>query len=222
MVVAGILWLLLGAPSASDVDHALARVRAGDRYQTELPVEHAPEARTARERERRSLERTPERRRNPVEPTDLGPVWRIVLFLVAGALAAALVAWVAREARMRRLARAAVARDEAAPAAAPVVAHRAPAADHEALALRGLFGEAVHSILVLALASIGRAGSGLPPAWTSREVLAASKLGDDAREAFGSLVRLVEVTRFGGLPATEGDYRRALAWLAAIVARRAA
>jgi len=220
MVVAGILWLLLSAPSASDVDEALARVRAGDRYQTELPVEQ-PAARTAPrphhepERERR----TPEHR-DP-EPTDLGPVWRIVLFLLAGALAFALAMWVVREMQTRWRAKAAVASDQAAPEPA-AAAPRAPIPDHEAFARRGEFGEAVHSVLVLALASVGRAGSGLPPAWTSREILAAAKLGGSAQEAFGSLVRAVEVTRFGGMPATEADYRRALAWLVAIVARRAA
>ncbi|MCK6459481.1 MAG: DUF4129 domain-containing protein, partial [Planctomycetes bacterium] len=94
--------------------------------------------------------------------------------------------------------------------------------DHEALAARGAHAEAVHAVLVLALASIGSAGAGLRPAWTSREILALADLPEGPFAALSSLVRLVEVTRFGGMPASEGDYRRSLGWLAEILARRAA
>jgi Domain of unknown function (DUF4129) len=222
MVAAGLLWVVLAAPPAADVERALERVRAADRYQTELPDNRAPEPRTA-PRDAPARRTTPSRDRDPVDPTDLRPVGKVLLFILAGALGVALAVWIAREVRARRLARAAIASHGAdpRPAAAPAVP-RAPPPDHEALAARGEYGEAVHAILVLALAAIGRAGSGLPPAWTSREILAAIKLVEGPREAFAALVRAVEVTRFGGMPATEGDYRRALGWLAALVSRRAA
>ncbi len=221
-VSAGLLWFALGAPSASDVERALARVRAEDRYQTELPAEKAPAPRAA-PRETPARRQTPARDRDPGEPTDLRPVGRILLLLLAGALVLALALWSAREIRARRLARAALAshgRDP--PPAAAAAVPRAPLPHHEALALRGEYAEAIHSALVLALAAVGSAGSGLRPAWTSREVLAVAKLPEGAGAALASLVRLVEVTRFGGAPATEGDYRRAVGWLSDVVSRRAA
>jgi hypothetical protein len=218
----GFLWVLLAAPSEADVERALARARSGDRYQTEMPVERAPDAPPpTREAAPAGRTRTRSRDRTPSDPTDMRPVGKVLLILLACALGAALAVWAAREVRERWHARSAIAVAET-PGPATAAAAPPRLADHEALARAGQFAEAVHSILVLALAAIGRAGSGLPVAWTSREILAAATLPDGRREALASLVRLVELTRFGGVPATEGDYRRALACLAGIVAGRAA
>lgn len=217
-VAAGLLWIVLAAPPEAEVAAALARVRAADRYQTELPG-----ARGAVTEVRSDVPRgtRTERTRTRVHTPNLLPLWQILLWLVAIVLTAALAVWILRELEARRRAKAAVGSrgSEAAPAAA---ATRPRLPDHEALARAGEYGEAVHAILVTVLAAVGRAGPGLPPAWTSREVLAAVKVGGPAHEALKSLVRLVEITRFGGAPATEADYRRARDWLAALVSRRAA
>lgn len=209
-----IWWAVLAAPEAAEVDAAMERVLAADRYQTELPVERTPEAlppvpEPRRVRRERRLD--PE----PVHGDGLRPVGSALLWIFAGAFGIAVAVWLTREIQQRRRARAAIAapvKPEPGPAAAPTA--RIP--DHEALALGGQYADAIHAILISVLAAVGRAHAGMRPAWTSREILALVKLEDGAHRALRSLVGLVEVTRFGGAPARDEDYRRALGWLGSI------
>jgi hypothetical protein len=71
------------------------------------------------------------------------------------------------------------------------------------------FAEAIHVLLLETLAALSRAAR-LAPSLTSREIVSRVPLPARAREALGGLVLAVEVSRFGGAPAGETDYRACL------------
>lgn len=74
------------------------------------------------------------------------------------------------------------------------------------LANEGRFGEAVHALLLMALAAAGRRAY-QDASLTSREVAAAaSALGGEGARALQALVRAVEVSRFGGRPVERAHY----------------
>jgi hypothetical protein len=118
-------------------------------------------------------------------------------------------------------------REPAGPAAAPAASRggrrdRPVAeglADPDALACQGRFTEAVHALLLAALAEVVRRSRPAPPtSLTSRELLAAARLPDAARGSLGRLVAVVEPALYGGrrpgLPdyeACAGHYRQFLA-----------
>jgi len=210
-----IWWAMLLAPEAAEVDAAVERVFASDEYQTELPRDvpvEAPARSPARPPRREPQLRDPD----PVDLDGLRPIGSVLLWLFAGVLGIAVAVWLARELQARQRARAAIVAAAAKPAE-PAPAAAAPrVADHQRLAGEGRFAEAIHALLVAVLAAIGRAHAGMRPAWTSREILALVKLEDGPHRALRSLVGLVEVTRFGGAPAREEEYRRALSWRDAI------
>jgi len=214
-LLAGLLWAALAAPP-EDVQRAVERVRASERYQTELPG--ARREASSPVRGPRATRRTERGRFNPDPGPDvsLAPIGSALLWLVVTALCAALVVWLALEWRARSRARAATRALATAPAPADAAAATAPLPDHEVLARKGEFTDAIHAILMLVLRTIGRAHAGMRPAWTSREILRQVTLAEQPQRALTSLVRLVEVTRFGGAAAGEEEYRHALGWLDSI------
>ncbi len=210
---AWICWAALAAPGDAEVDAAVERVLAADRYQKELPVDRVSEAPASAPATRPARRDT--REPSSVDGDALRPVGSALLWIFLGALGITLALWLAREARERRRARAAIGAP-AAPATAPAAPPVARVPDHEALAHAGRFADAIHAVLIGALAAIGRAHAGMRPAWTSREIVGLVKLEAKALGALRSLVGLVEVTRFGGKPAREEEYREALSWLGSI------
>jgi hypothetical protein len=83
----------------------------------------------------------------------------------------------------------------------------APAQEADALAAQGRYAEAVHHLLLMTLeALVAARGAGLPPAFTSREILARIEMGEGARAALRGLVDAVERMIFAGRPATAADY----------------
>jgi len=86
---------------------------------------------------------------------------------------------------------------------------RAAAPDEpDRLARQGRFAEAIHALLLRALADLGDSAR---PALTSREVLRGSPLAAEARAALGALVSAVEWAHFGARPAGPADYEASLA-----------
>lgn len=83
--------------------------------------------------------------------------------------------------------------------------------DAERLAAAGRWSDAVHALLLLAIRQLCERFS-IPHASsrTSRELCRAFPLQGEAREAFASLVRTVEVSLFGGAPLGPDDYRASL------------
>jgi hypothetical protein len=78
----------------------------------------------------------------------------------------------------------------------------------EVFARDGRYGEAMHELLLQALADIrGQAGASLAPSLTSREILRQAKLGDTPRGALRMLIGRVEFTYFGLRSAEGTDYQ---------------
>ena len=78
------------------------------------------------------------------------------------------------------------------------------------LAAAGHYGEAVHELLLLAIARLSaRAARPPAPSRTSRELVRLLPLQGVSRDAFADLVALVERTLFGGGVAAAGDFQAA-------------
>ncbi|HET7826384.1 MAG TPA: DUF4129 domain-containing protein [Anaeromyxobacter sp.] len=143
----------------------------------------------------------------PPKPFDLplGPLALLLRILLWTALAVAVVlavSWL-----VRRLAGGARDAEVAEPAAeAPP---EIPIASAEALAREGRWAEAIHALLLETLQALSRAAR-LAPSLTSREIVASVRIPARARDALQGLVLAVEISRFGGAPAAEGDYRACL------------
>lgn len=80
--------------------------------------------------------------------------------------------------------------------------------DFDSLAARGDYAGAIHALLLHCLVRLGERGAELSSAMTSREILRRLQLEQQEREALSVLVRLTEVTHFGGRGASEADFRQ--------------
>lgn len=79
--------------------------------------------------------------------------------------------------------------------------------DFDGLAARGDYAGAIHALLLHCIVHLGERGAELSSAMTSREILRRLKLERVEREAMSVLVRMTEVTHFGGREASELDFR---------------
>jgi hypothetical protein len=87
-----------------------------------------------------------------------------------------------------------------------------PLGDAEQLAGQGLFGEAIHTLLLRTLEELkARHPQPIPSSYTSREILAQVSLGTQARDALAGLITSVEVSHFGGQEPGPTDYQSCLA-----------
>jgi hypothetical protein len=139
-----------------------------------------------------------------------GAPWaKTLIFLLGAALLVALIAGIV--AALRRPPAGSTASGAAPPATEPAAGlPQAALGPAEALAADGRFAEAVHRLLIDALAFLAaRASHSIPRSWTSREILGALRLTPTAREALRALVDAVEISRFGGRPVGEADWLRA-------------
>jgi uncharacterized protein DUF4129 len=127
---------------------------------------------------------------------------RLLLWTGLAVLAAVAIAWLAR--RLSGGARDAKVREPELEAAPDVAI-----ASAQALAAEGRWAEAIHALLLETLEALSGTAR-LAPSLTSREILEAVALPARAREPLRGLVLAVEVSRFGGVPAAERDYRACL------------
>jgi hypothetical protein len=184
----GNLVALLAAAAQAPLGDRVRRVLDGGDYQRTLPVDPTPS--------------------DP--PLDLHLPWlgkllELLLYAGAAVVVALLLVWLVRLFRSRRT------RDDEADVgaeAAPSLDVRLDAPDR--LAAAGRFAEAIHALLLETLAALSRA-SRLPSSYTSREILDRARLPGRAREALSGLVLAVEVSHFGGAPATSREYELCLA-----------
>jgi len=199
--------------AAGDDSRALAaRILARDGYQTELPgVEHrGGTGKSAPPPAPRRLGRSWS---IPV-PRGLGALLELLVWIGAGALALVVVVTAIRMAvtALRDGRRAGAAEEPGASApsgAAPVRRRPPPPGEAEALAAAGRYSEAVHALLVRALAALGaRRGRAFPDSATSREILATGGLAPAQRTALGALVAPVERAVFGGADLGADDWER--------------
>jgi hypothetical protein len=189
---AGLAPLLASASlSPSEIRARAEAVLASGGYQTSLP--QAPK---------------------PLKPFSLplGPLellLRILLWTALAVLVVLAVSWLVR--RLSGGARDAEPAEPAREAPAEI-----PIESAEALAAQGRWAEAIHALLLETLQALSRAAR-LAPSLTSREIVEEVPLPAGARDALEGLVLAVEVSRFGGAPAAEGDYRSCLSRFHAFV-----
>jgi hypothetical protein len=135
-------------------------------------------------------------------------LFKAVLVCVVVALLLALIVSLVAAVRRRR-----AERGTAAPPAPAADAAAAPVhalADADRLAADGRYGEAVHVLLLVAIAALaGRAARPPAASQTSRELLRLLPLDAATRPTFAALVALVEATLFGGRAAGDGEFQTA-------------
>jgi hypothetical protein len=84
-----------------------------------------------------------------------------------------------------------------------------PLSDADELAARGMYAEAIHTLLLKTLHELARnAMVRIEHSHTSREILRRVQLSPDPRDALGVLITYVELTHFGDEPAGNEDYAR--------------
>lgn len=175
--------VLLASPSPAELRARAEAVLAADAYQTALPRGLAPKAFDL-----------------PLGPLEL--LVRLLLWTALAVMVVLAVSWL-----VRRLSRGA--RDEEVGDGLPAPPAAIPIASAEALAVEGRWSDAIHALLLETLAALSRAAR-LAPSLTSREIVERVALPVRARDALAGLVVAVEVSRFGGAPAAEGDYQACL------------
>lgn len=149
----------------------------------------------------------------------LGKVLFIVLAVVVLLL---MILWVGRAVAARVGRREEAAPGEAVPADTAPVARELQLDDAARLAAEGRYAEAVHALLLAAIRHFAeRSRTPVQPSRTSRELVRLLPLGPDARDAFSDLVRMVELSLFGGAPVSAGDYESSLARFRALTRRPA-
>ena len=202
---AGTLVVLLALAGPSTAVDAARHVLERERCQTELPLaETAPSGGASRRPGAPSAE---------VEGDVAPPPIRIPLpSSLLAAVAVAIVVASALAFLLHRLPGRSGLPLPDVPAARPARARPARAGsgdDPERLAAQGRFAEAIHALLLRALAGLEEYAA--KPALTSREVLRGSRLGRDARSALGVLVSAVERAHFGRKAAGPAEYEACLA-----------
>lgn len=80
--------------------------------------------------------------------------------------------------------------------------------DFDSLAASGDYAGAIHALLLHCILRLGERGAEFSSAMTSREILRRLKLEQAEREAMSVLVRMTEVTHFGGREASESEFRK--------------
>ncbi len=220
VLAAAVIIVSLFAAPDGDPQEQVRRIAEREGLQTSLafdpkesasrPAEGAtrvPPGRTSEGRPRAAPRREPRETRGSGSS---GAPWaKTLIFLLGAALLVALIVGVV--VALRRPPAGSTASGTAPPPTEPAaglpLAALGPA---EALAAEGRFAEAVHRLLIDALAFLAaRASHSIPRSWTSREILGALRLLPAAREALRELVDAVEISRFGGRPVGEADWRRA-------------
>jgi hypothetical protein len=203
------------ATSATSAEYSgrARAVLADSRYQRELPNgdSSAPRSRTPAQLPEEPGDRSPLPNVEPdVDPgvaslplTGISTLAHVVLWILLSAAVVLALLWGLRSLPERRR------------AAEPPPAERAKRetpgpgtlGDPAGLAAQGRYTEAVHALLLAAIALLSRRFRlPLPPSRTSRELLRALPLQGPAREAFAGLVGTVERSWFGGAAIGPEEY----------------
>ena len=176
--------LALALPAAADVAETLDRIYQEHGLQSELPsVADEPEA------YRLGL-------------PQFGGAPYALLVVLAAVLVVLLVAWLANADREGWQQRLEFLRRPNRSATAPSPAPNPQLANADELALQGRYSEAIHALLLAALAGLSER-AGWPSAATGREIAVRHVPSEDLR----LLVAAAELAHFGGRQATPEEYR---------------
>ncbi len=206
------------APADADVEAAARRVLEPGEYQTSLPSPEPIGPRTPPRRTRRpDRDRTWERDRSGDDSsspsssgssgdTNLGPVAKALFYLLIGVTVIAIALMVGRWLSQPKQANVRV---KVATATGPTQGPLPPPplSEHERLALEERYDEAIHVLLLNALAPLRQSYS---DALTSRELLARVGLKPPAEDAMRGLVVAVELSHFGAISASRAEYDAAV------------
>jgi hypothetical protein len=222
------VWVLAAAAAAAEVPNAarvneqVREILADPQYQRDLPgvLEHNAEADEA-------APTGASGGRSATVPVvqaagAVASLAQLVIWMMVAVAVILLVIWLASQlvGRREREAAAQAGGTETAEAAADEPAWLP--ADAARLAGEGRHGEALHVLLLVAIRRLAeRSPRGVEPSRTSRELIRLVPLAPDARLSFEALVRLVEITLFGGLPAGAEEYGQGLAHFQAVTGARA-
>lgn len=202
----------LAAASAAEAREKARLVLKDPELQGSLPERVGGDGEeTAEEASRQPLSRDRSERKETPPVRASSSLASLLVYLLVGAAVILLVVWILTESAERR--KKAEAGDAAAggEGEAELEGKDLILDDATRLAGEGRYGEAMHVLLLVAIHQVAeRSRSTLPPSRTSRELVRLLPLGADSREAFGEMVRGVELTLFGGAPAQAEDYRRSL------------
>lgn len=200
MELAGILFLvLLAAPDPESVEDAARSVYQDQRYQSELPGAEPTTQSDASAHDDNESERSRRRSQPMIRRSEGKVIGQAIIWIFATVLGSLAVLWLYATWKERR--RVASARPRATVIVQETRAASTPTPDAERLAAEGQYAEALHAILLSALA---RHANRIAPAWTARH--AARALGNDS---LTHLVTMVEITMFGGREAGRAEYERA-------------
>jgi len=188
LALASLLAVLLAAALAAnltDVDELADEVLAGADYQTEFPGSEV----------------------DPLRVPMAGAFVDFLMWVLTAAVIVVMVVWVFNELIGRRevgwTGEVAIEKDAGPERRGPSLALA------EQLAADGRFDEAIHAMLLISIEHLGPELPTAPSASkTSRELLRILPLSRRQRDAFGELVRAVELSLFGGRQVGADDYAR--------------
>jgi hypothetical protein len=177
----------LAAPAPAQEEDTARRILSDSRYQTELPESEAAAP--------------------PVRSPGLSAIGRILLYVMVFLGAGLLLWWLVGEFILS------YGRpdggEEEDEEGDGLAGGRRGMEDPERLAGEGRYDEAIHALLLIAIARLSeRLPSPPGPACTSRELLRILPMGRSARDALAGLVAEVETSLFGGVPAGADSYSR--------------
>ena len=224
-----VLSIVCSVPSGEEIRQAQRVVLSNSSYQTTLPGHRTPTRQALPERREPPVWEEPRRRPQRVRPTpaqnrgrgrpadirggletdvDGGSVGRALAWTLFVVLGLVLLAALVRN--MRGYTRDVQRPDAPGGATAPApLAFERPLSESERLAGEGSYGKAIHVLLLETLSELGtRIPGSVQRSWTSREILAHSELGADARQSLSLLVQTVEQSLFGHATAGPTDYQR--------------
>jgi hypothetical protein len=199
--LAPILALQLAAVSPAEIREATRDVLDDPGYQTQIPEDAAqPPLRP--------------RRRGSHPATALSSALMWLLIAVAGGV---LVVWLVLQ--LQRFEPSSPVPDPVEARAGPTAPSAGPAGlDPGELARAGRYDEAIHQLLLRALAHLRTTRGRLPDSLTSREVLREIPLGSEAHTALRALTGAVELSLFGGRSTAADDYSQCAEQLRAFLA----
>jgi len=196
-------------PPAEEVRVKVRAVFADPRYQRELPPHSAPEP--------SSSSRLPGggAAGQVLVPAvgAVAPLAMLVIYTLVVVAIVLVVVWIVSEVTRRRRGPKAAppAQGDAEGAERGRPEREALPGDATRLAAEGRFGEAIHVLLLVAIRQLAeRSRVPVQASRTSRELARLLPLAGDGRKAFEELVRAVELTLFGGVPAGAEDWERSL------------
>ncbi len=212
LVILGVIASMASAPSDEKVRSAAQELLSDSDIQKKLPKADKDNKETAdlKSEEKRRGQRGTRRARRKRGPRGGGTISTAILYTGMAVAVGLLLFWFTRDLFGYQQDGPIGDGDEAISSLDRAVVER-PLEDAEALAKRGAYADAVHTLLLRTVMELSqRRGQPLPSSFTSREILERVGLPNVAREALAEIVNVVELSHFGDIPIGADEWRRCL------------